>query len=46
MLKYKKVKIELFKDITIFDYIDSSILGGLCIASQNIVDNDDGKLTI
>ena len=46
MLKYTKVKIELFKDITIFDYTDSSILGGLCIASQNIVDNDDGKSTI
>ena len=43
MLKYTKVKIELFKDITIFDYTDSSILGGLCVASQNIVDNDDGK---
>ena len=46
MLKYTKVKIELFKDITMFDYVDSSILGGLCIASQNIVDNDDGKSTI
>ena len=46
MLKYTKVKIELFKDITMFDYTDSSILGGLCIASQNIVDNDDGKSTI
>ena len=46
MLKYTKVKIELFKDITMFDYIDSSIFGGLCIASQNIADNDDGKSTI
>ena len=46
MLKYTKVKIELFKDITMFDYTDSSILGGLCIASQNIADNDDGKSTI
>ena len=26
MLKYTKVKIELFKDITMFDYVDSSIL--------------------
>ena len=25
MLKYTKVKIELFKDITMFDYTDSSI---------------------
>ena len=29
-----------------FDYVDSSILGGLCIASQNIANNDDGKSTI
>ena len=28
MLKYTKVKIELFKDIIMFDYVDSSILGG------------------
>ena len=46
MLKYTKAKIELFKDIIMFDYTDSSILGGLCIASQNIVDNDDGKSVI
>ena len=46
MLKYTKVKIQLFKDITMFDYVDSSILGGLCIASQNIANNDDGKSTI
>ena len=46
MLKYTKVKIELFKDITMFDYVDSSILGGLCIASQNISNNDDNKSTI
>ena len=29
-----------------FDYVDSNILGGLCIASQNIADNDNNKLTI
>ena len=46
MLKYTKVKIELFKDITMFDYVDSSIMGGLCIASQNIADNDNDKSTI
>ena len=43
MLKYTGVKIQLFKDITIFDYVDKSILGGLCIASQNIANEDDGK---
>ena len=46
MLKYTKVKIELFKDITLFDYVNSSILGGVCIASQNIENNDDGKSVI
>ena len=46
MLKYTKVKIELFKDITMFDYVDSSIIGGLCIAAQNIADDDDNKSTI
>ena len=46
MLKYTKVKIELFKDITMYDYTNSSILGGLCIASQNIVNNDGGESVI
>ena len=46
MLKYTKVKIQLLKDITMFDYVDSSILGGLCIAYQNIANNDDGKSII
>ena len=46
MLKYAKVKIQLFKDVTMFDYVDSSIIGGLCIASQNIADNDNEKSTI
>ena len=39
MLKYTGVKIELIRDISIFDYGNSSILGGICIASQNI-END------
>ena len=46
MLKYTRTKIQLFKDITMFDYTDSSILGGLCVASQNIADNDNDKSTI
>ena len=46
MLKYTKVKIQLFKDITMFDYVDSNVLGGLCIASQNIANNDNKKSTI
>ena len=46
MLKYTGVKIQLFKDITMFDFVDSSITGGLCLASQNIADDDDNKQTI
>ena len=46
MLKYTGVKIELFKDISMFDFTDSSIMGGLCLASQNIADDDDNKSTI
>ena len=42
MLKYTKVKIELIRDISIFDYVNGSILGGICIASQNIADDKNG----
>ena len=45
MLKYTKVKIELIRDISIFDYVNSSILGGICIASQNIADDKDGVIS-
>ena len=46
MLKYTGVKIQLLKDITMFDFIDSSIMSGICIASQNIADDHNGKSTI
>ena len=46
MLKYTGVKIQLFRDIAMFDYTDSSIVGGLCVASQNIADDNNGKSTI
>ena len=46
MLKYTRVKIQLFKDITMFDFVDSSIMGGLCIASQNIADDDNEKSVV
>ena len=45
MLKYTGVKIELFKDISIFDYVNDSIFGGICIASQNISDDKDGVIS-
>ena len=46
MLKYTGVKIKLFKDITMFDFVRSSVVGGLCLASQNIADDDNGESTI
>ena len=45
MLKYTEVKIELIRDISIFDNANSSILGGICIASQNIVDDRNGIIS-
>ena len=45
MLKYTGVKIELIRDINIFDFVNSSILGGICIASQNIADDKDGVIS-
>ena len=45
MLKYTKVKIELIRDISIFGYVNSSILGGICIASQNISNDKDGVIS-
>ena len=45
MLKYTGVKIELIRDISIFDYVNSSILGGICIASQNIADDKNDVIS-
>ena len=45
MLKYTGVKIDLIRDISIFDFVNSSILGGICIASQSIADDKDGVIS-
>ena len=45
MLKYSEVKIELMRDISIFDYVNSSILGGICITTQNIADDKSGVIS-
>ena len=45
MLKYTGIKIELIRDINIFDYVNSSILGGICIASSNIENDKDGVIS-
>ena len=45
MLRYTGVKIELIRDISIFDFVNSSILGGVCLPSQNIADDKDGVIS-
>ena len=45
MLKYTGIKIELIRDISIFDYVNSSILGGICIASQNIANDKNDVIS-
>ena len=45
MLKYTGVRVKLFKDISIFDYVNDSILGGICIAAQNIANDKDGIIS-
>ena len=45
MSKYTEVKIELIRDICIFDFVNSSILGGICIASQKIADDKNGIIS-
>ena len=39
------VKIELIRDISIFDFVNSSILGGICVASQNIENNKNSVIS-
>ena len=46
LLKYTGVKIQLFRDINMYDFVNSNTMEGVCIASQNICDNDNGKSTI
>ena len=45
MLKYTGVKIELIRDINIFDFVNSSIFGGICIASQNLENDKNGVIS-
>ena len=45
MLKYTVVKIELIRNISIFDYVNSSILRGICIANQDIENDKDGIIS-
>ena len=46
MLKFSGVKIKHIKDIKIYDFIDNSVIGGLCVCSNSYLNNDNGKSTI
>ena len=45
MLKYTEAKIEFIRGISIFDYVNSSILGGICIPSHNIANDKNGIIS-
>ena len=45
MLKYTGVKIELSKDISISDFVNLSVFGGICIAAQTIMNDDNGIIS-
>ena len=46
MLKFSGVKIEHIKDIEIYDFINNSVIGGLCVCSNSYLNNDNGNSTI
>ena len=46
MLKFSGVKIEHIKDIEIYDFINNSVNGGLCVCSNPYLNNDNGNSTI
>ena len=45
MLKYTEVKIELIRNISIFDYVNPNIFGGICVASFNIENDKDSIIS-
>ena len=46
MLKFSGVKIEHIKDIEMYDFINNSVIGGLCVCSNPYLNNDNDNSTI
>ena len=46
MLKFSGVKIEHIKDIEMYDFINNSVIGGLCVCSNPLLNNDNNNSTI
>ena len=46
MLKFSGIKIEHIKDIEMYDFINNSVIGGLCVCSNPYLNNDNSNSTI
>ena len=46
MLKFTKVKIGHIKDIEVYDFINNSLVGGLCVCSSPYLNDDNGNSTL
>ena len=46
MLKFSGTKIEHTKDIEMYDFINNSVIGGLCVCSNPYLNNDNNNSTI
>ena len=46
MLKFSGVKIKHIKDIEMYDFINNSVIGGLCVCSNPYLNSDDNNSTI
>ena len=46
MLKFLGVKTSHIKDIEIYDFINNSVIGGLCVCSNSYLNNDNNNSTI
>ena len=46
MLKFSGAKIEHIKDIEKYDFINNSVIGGLCVCSNPYLNNDNGNSII
>ena len=46
MLKFSGAKIDYIKDIEMYDFINNSVIGGLCVCSNPYLNNDNGNSII
>ena len=43
MLEFSGIKIEHIKDIEMYDFINNSVIGGLCVCSNRYLNNDNNS---